>query len=91
MIKKWSHFKDHLDVAFLWFAEIGVMRYMDVYWTEEKPKCLHETDFAQVALPALLPAFKFLLFFYGVSLVIVNVEKVIFFITKWSKMRRNEH
>lgn len=90
VIKKGSVFRDHVDVGFLWLAEIGVLRYLDVFWTEEKPKCLHETDFAQVALPALVPAFKLLLFCCGVSLIVVNIEKVIFWINiKSRKIRKN--
>lgn len=88
MMKKTTQFKDHIDVGYLWLLEVGLLRYLDMFWAEERPKCVHETDFAPVGIQVLFPAFTFLSFFWGVSLVFVNLEKVWFLVRKNIKKRR---
>lgn len=88
VMKKWSPFKDHIDVGYLWILEIGILKYQDEFWAEEKPKCVHETNFAPVGVETLFPAFTILLFFGFFSLIIVNVEKLYFYINK--KLSQNK-
>lgn len=74
LMRKWTPFRDHIDVAFLWIKEVGILQYQVEFWDVKPPTCVHEKNFVVVELNDMLPAFYLIAFGALISLSVVLLE-----------------